>query len=200
MAKPLDSAQHSHYKLVVKASDEGDPPRSDTAEVNIIVGSGQGVRLFPLRMYEVLVFENQLAPQVILDLNATDEIAHRAVEYQIVGNKYNGLFSIEPESGRLSVTSSLDRETKARYLIKVKVSSGKRASKSLGKRSIRERKDKKEEDFDVMQHIAFDETVVSIKVGDENDNSPVFEHGGKPIVAAVPLEASFGYQVAKVQV
>lgn len=66
LAKPLDSAQHSHYKLVVKAEDEAEPGqvRSDSAEVNVIVGSGQGVRLFPLRMYDVLVFENQLAPQV----------------------------------------------------------------------------------------------------------------------------------------
>ncbi|OQR76891.1 protocadherin Fat 4-like [Tropilaelaps mercedesae] len=227
LAKPLDSAQHSHYKLVVKAEDEAEPgqSRSDTAEINVIVGSGQGVRLFPLRMYDVLVFENQLAPQVILDLNATDEIAHRQVEYRIVGGNgdYNGLFSIESDTGRLSVTSSLDRETKARYLVKVKVSNGagKRAGSSSssgkakeprGKRSLplgahgrgsgaTDRKDDSDSsgDFDVMQHIAFDETVVSIKVGDENDNSPVFEHGGKPIVAAVPLEASFGYQVARVR-
>lgn len=50
----------------MKADDEAEPgqSRSDTAEVNVIVGSGQGVRLFPLRLYDVLVFENQLAPQV----------------------------------------------------------------------------------------------------------------------------------------
>ncbi|XP_022692572.1 protocadherin Fat 4-like isoform X3 [Varroa jacobsoni] len=228
LAKPLDSAQHSHYKLVVKADDEAEPgqSRSDTAEVNVIVGSGQGVRLFPLRLYDVLVFENQLAPQVILDLNATDEIAHRPVEYRIVGTNgdYNGLFSIESDTGRLSVTSSLDREAKARYLVKVKVSNGGgkrvggrqetsgKTKESRGRRSlslgshgrgsvVTDRKDEPGNggDFDVMQHIAFDETVVSIKVGDENDNSPVFEHGGKPIVAAVPLEASFGYQVARVR-
>jgi hypothetical protein len=37
-------------------------------------------------------------------------------------------------------------------------------------------------------------------VFDENDNSPVFENKGRPIIAAVPLEASFGYQVVKLTV
>lgn len=49
-------------------------------------------------------------------------------------------------------------------------------------------------------HVAFDEALVVVNVGDENDNSPVFDHQGKPIVAAVPLEASFGYQVTKLHV
>lgn len=78
---------------------------------------------------------------------------------------------------------------------------GKRSLTSHSRHLLERTKDDMDSggDFDVMQHIAFDETVVSIKVGDENDNSPVFEHGGKPIVAAVPLEASFGYQVARVK-
>lgn len=62
-------------------------------QVNIIVGTGHGVRLFPNRLYEVTVFENRLAPLVILDLNATDEIAHKPVLYSIVGHDYNGKLS-----------------------------------------------------------------------------------------------------------
>lgn len=49
-------------------------------------------------------------------------------------------------------------------------------------------------------HLAFDEALVVIEVGDENDNAPVFEVQGRPIVAAVPLEASFGYQVLRISV
>ncbi|CAN7991132.1 unnamed protein product, partial [Ixodes pacificus] len=136
-------------------------------------------------MYDVLVFENQLAPQVVLDLNATDEIAHRPVQYTIVGNNYNGLFAIEPDTGRLSVTSSLDREAMSKYVVKVRAMNKKRVGRAV--------RDNAED----TAHVAFDEALVVVNVGDENDNSPVFDHQGKPIVAAVPLEASFGYQVTK---
>ncbi|GIY14252.1 cadherin-89D [Caerostris extrusa] len=39
---------------------------------------------------------------------------------------------------------------------------------------------------------------IVIEVGDENDNAPIFEVQGRPIVAVVPLEASFGYQVLRI--
>lgn len=203
LAKALDSIHQSHYRLVVSATDDGDPPKSDHAEVNIIIGSGQGVRLFPLRMYDVLVFENQLAPQVILDLNATEEIAHRPVQYAIVGNNYNGLFAIEPDTGRLSVTSSLDREAIPKYVVKVRAMNKKRVGRAVRESAERRFRDdlaaakKGKKPDEESAHVAFDEALVVVNVGDENDNSPVFDHQGKPIVAAVPLEASFGYQVTK---
>jgi len=34
--------------------------------------------------------ENQLAPQLLIDLNSTDELAHKAVHYTIVGTDYKG--------------------------------------------------------------------------------------------------------------
>lgn len=49
-------------------------------------------------------------------------------------------------------------------------------------------------------HLAFDEALVVVHVLDENDNSPIFDNNDRPIVAAVPLEASFGFKVVKVTV
>ncbi|GFY64501.1 cadherin-89D [Trichonephila inaurata madagascariensis] len=192
LVKALDSVQQSHYRLLVEASVDTDPPKSDTAEVNIIVGTGHGVRLFPSRLYEVTVFENRLAPLVVLDLNATDEIAHKPVLYSIVGHDYNGLFVMEADTGRLTVTASLDREKRDRYSLKVRAENvgrhrfGREISRSGPVRSTES------------YHLAFDEALVVIEVGDENDNAPVFEVQGRPIVAAVPLEASFGYQVLRI--
>ncbi|GIY63372.1 cadherin-89D [Caerostris darwini] len=48
-------------------------------------------------------------------------------------------------------------------------------------------------------HLDFDEALVVIEVGDENDNAPIFEVQGRPIVAAVTLETSFGYQVLRIK-
>jgi hypothetical protein len=195
LSKPLDSASRNHYKLLVKAEDDSEPPKSDVAEVNIIVGTGQGVRLFPSRFSEVTVSENQLAPLLLIDLNCTDEISHRTPHYVIVGNDYSGLFKIESDTGRLMVMRSLDREVRDIYRLKIKAESY--DSRRLGKRDLRSRKSQLLPESEG-NHLAFDETLVIVHVADENDNTPVFENRGKPVVAAVPLEASFGYQVTKV--
>ena len=196
LSKPLDSAQRNHYRLLVKAEDESEPPKSDTAEVNIIVGTGQGVRLFPQRFYEVTVSENQLAPLLLIDLNSTDEISHRTPHYSIVGNDYKALFKIEQETGRLMVMRSLDREKRDMYSLKIK---GESYENRRGKRDLRSKTSTTTaQEMAQSNHLAFDETLVIVHVADENDNSPVFDNKGKPVVAAVPLEASFGYQVTKV--
>lgn len=36
LVKALDSVQQSHYRLLVEASVDSDPPKSDTAEVRLI--------------------------------------------------------------------------------------------------------------------------------------------------------------------
>lgn len=90
LVKPLDSNFRNHYRLLVKSEDDTEPPKSDSAEVNIIVGTGQGVRLFPQRLYEVSVKENSLTPTLLIDLNSTDEIARKSSFYRIVGSDYRG--------------------------------------------------------------------------------------------------------------
>lgn len=244
LAKPLDSVQRNHYRLMVKAQDESEPPKYDTAEINILVGTGQGVRLFAQRVYEVSLLENQLAPLVLIDLNCTDEMIHQPVQYSIVGSNHRGLFRIEPDTGRLSVTSSLDRERRDSFTIKVKAETGnlnvRQKRDVAGQSHIRwsastltssttnspnhpNRRHTSIDDLDSRSyngqsarlmagsiignsnmtslqnfHLAYDETFVSIIVEDENDNAPVFANKGKPIVSAVPLEASFGYEIARV--
>jgi hypothetical protein len=85
----------------------------------------------------------------------------------------------------------LDRERKDTYNLKV------RAENLIHRRVGR---DVSSQLSDASYHLAFDEALVVVNVQDENDNPPVFENKGRPIVAAVPLEASFGYQVVKLSV
>ena len=105
------------------------------------------------------------------------------------------------------VTRSLDRETQSVYNIKVKAESyetrrlGKRDTRSSSRSSAHAIPSSPSVPNDNSSyHLAFDEVLVVVQVGDENDNSPVFENRGRPIVAAVPLEASFGFQVVKITV
>ncbi|XP_053211715.1 protocadherin Fat 4-like isoform X1 [Panonychus citri] len=202
LAKPLDSVQRNHYSLMVKAEDDSDPPKFDTAEINILIGTGQGVRLFPKRLYKISVMENQRSPLNLIDLNSTDELAHRPVHYAIVGTDYDGLFDIESKTGQLRVTRPFDREARDLYNIKIKAENlghhrvGKRAIPSSSSNpSSSSSKSSLNDPFNY--HLAFDETLVQVTVDDENDNSPIFTNKGKPAVAAIPLEAAFGYQVIK---
>ncbi|KAG9511249.1 Cadherin-89D, partial [Fragariocoptes setiger] len=226
LAALLDSVQRNHYRLTVRAQDESDPPKFDTAELNILVGTGQGVRLFAKRVYEVSVLENQLAPLMLIDLNATDEIIHQPVHYSIVGSDYRGLFRIDSDSGRLSVVRSLDRERRDTYTLKIKAENQASLSARQKRDTLNERwssasasaqtgaggahehqhqqvlstnRTHNTERLLSSYHLAYDETFVSITVDDENDNVPVFVNKNKPIVTAVPLEATFGYECARVE-
>lgn len=181
-------------------------------QINIIVGTGQGVRLFPKRLYKVSILENQVAPVNLLDLNSTDEISHRPVHYSIVGTDYKGettenrskmltptfigLFRIESESGILQVTRSLDREKRDMYNLKIRAEN--LGYHRIGKRAASPAPRPQTDPFDY--HLAYDETLVVVNVDDDNDNSPVFTNTGKPAVAAIPLEAAFGHEVIKLTV
>lgn len=44
------------------------------------------------------------------------------------------------------------------------------------------------------------EVKIIVRVTDLNDNVPRFTITGRPIVAAVPASANFGYQIIKLQV
>lgn len=190
LKKQLDSTQKNHYKLIVRAEDDSEPPKSDTAELNVFVGTGQGVRLFSERIYKVSIYENQLAPSLLIDLNSTNEIIHRPVYYSLIGTNYDDLFKIEHDTGRLIVTRSLDREQKNNYKLKVREN----YVNDRHKRAVPVN-EKYVNSFN--EHLAFDESLIVVEVLDENDSIPKFVHGNSPIVAAVPLEASFGYVVTK---
>lgn len=95
---------------------------------------------------------------------------------------------------------SLDRETQSLYNLKIK-GENLAPRQRLGKRDVSTQLQTGRSAADsASYHLAFDEALIVVNVGDENDNSPVFENRGKPIVAAVPLEASFGYVVVKLTV
>ena len=191
LKKQLDSSQKNHYRLTVRAEDDSDPPKADTAELNVFIGTGQGVRLFSERIYKVSIYENQLAPSLLIDLNSTNEIIHRPVYYSLIGTNYDDLFKIEHDTGRLIVTRSLDREQKSNYKLKVRENY---ASERHKRAVVNE---KYVNSFN--EHLAFDESLIVVEVLDENDSIPKFLNGNSPIVSAVPLEASFGYVVCRIQ-
>lgn len=109
-----------------------------------------------------------------------------------------GTFKIEHENGRLLLMKSLDREKKDVYHLKVKAENV--IHRRLGRRDINALYQHLATAESHNNHLAYDEALVVVHVLDENDNSPIFENKDRPIVAAVPLEASFGFKVVKATV
>lgn len=161
LKKQLDSTQKNHYKLIVRAEDESDPPKSDSAELNVFIGTGQGVRLFSERIYKVSIYENQLAPSLLIDLNSTNEIIHRPVYYSLIGTNYDDLFKVEHDSGRLIVMRSLDREMKNSYKLKVREN----YANERHKRAANDRYERNERYVNSFnEHLAFDEALIVVEV------------------------------------
>jgi hypothetical protein len=79
-------------------------------------------QMFRQEVYSVEVEENAAVPQLLLELGR--EVVGgdgMPVHYRIVGSNY-GLFGVEEDSGRLTMTASPDREQRDMYILRVKVS------------------------------------------------------------------------------
>ncbi|GAB6027814.1 hypothetical protein CHUAL_002044 [Chamberlinius hualienensis] len=197
LLKHLDSERRSNYKLKILSRDNTVPvPNEDRTMVNIIVGSGQGLRMFAKRHYEVTLLENKPAPTFVFDMNATGDVSHKVVDYKIVGNTYGGLFTIDPTTGKVTVTKSLDRETKAQYHLRIRAdnfNNGRHHRASGNGNQDAENVD--------LTYVPSNEALLTVNVGDENDNPPVFLDlsKGKPIVVAVTSDVNFGHQILRLK-
>ena len=58
--------------------------------MRITVAASQSMRVFEVPVYEVEVRENVAPPTLLIDLNATFEMAERPVEYHIISSYPDG--------------------------------------------------------------------------------------------------------------
>ncbi|KAK1137105.1 hypothetical protein K0M31_001632 [Melipona bicolor] len=124
-------------------------------------------------------------------------ISHRTVKisnrYSIVADetKAREHFSIDPKNGSLYLTTDVDREVNDRYEAKVRVDRVKigRGLPVMIYPVVGER----------LNGLAPNEARVVVRVKDVNDNAPRFKSKGRPILAAIPTAAHYGYEVVKVE-
>ncbi|XP_015248433.1 PREDICTED: protocadherin Fat 4 [Cyprinodon variegatus] len=120
VARQLDREAHSSYSLVVQASDRGSSPRVDRTTVNIILlDINDCPPVFELSPYTINVKENlENLPKNILQVVARDDDqgANGQLSYMLSGGNDERAFTLS-SSGQLSVTQTLDRETKEKYIL-----------------------------------------------------------------------------------
>ncbi|XP_070553228.1 protocadherin Fat 1-like isoform X2 [Ptychodera flava] len=145
VAKELDRENQPEYKLVVKVTDNGNPPLSNITKVSITVTiSNNAPPKFESSEYNTNIYENMDAGSFVIQLNA---ISLSSVYYEILsGNEY-AHFEMNAHSGVISTAVKLDYEDMMFYNLTVQ------ATNMVG----------------LMTQVS-----VIVHVSDRNDNPPVF--------------------------
>ena len=116
--KRLDYERKQHYELHVEARDMGTPIYADVAVISIDVTDVNDIQpRFVDAPYTTWVREGITdLPVHVLDLHAQDDDTGRNARllYSIMDGDIS-IFSLDPSSGQLSVTRTLDREARDEY-------------------------------------------------------------------------------------
>ncbi|XP_067423473.1 protocadherin gamma-A4-like [Emydura macquarii macquarii] len=129
LEKILDREEQAVYDLILTATDGGDPVRSGTARIRIIVeDANDNAPVFTQSVYKVNVLENVPIGSLLVTVNATDldEGMNSEVTYSFrkISEKASRIFQLDSKTGKLTVTGDLDFEECELYEIEVQARDG----------------------------------------------------------------------------
>ncbi|XP_027714227.1 cadherin-23 isoform X5 [Vombatus ursinus] len=116
--RTVDYEEVHWVNFTVQAADNGSPPRAAEIPVYLeIVDINDNNPIFDQPSYQESVFEDAPVGTIILTVTATDADSgpFALIEYSLGDGE--GKFGINPTTGDIYVLSSLDRETKAHYIL-----------------------------------------------------------------------------------
>ncbi|XP_073477005.1 protocadherin gamma-B1-like isoform X2 [Aquarana catesbeiana] len=178
LEKSLDQELQNVHELILTALDGGNPVRSGTAVIRIIViDANDNFPIFSQEVYKVSVNENSAENTTIIKVNANDMDAgtNGQITYSFSkssGNVHSsGLFRIHPKSGDININKNLDFEKTRNYELSVQAKDG----------------------GGLVSHCK-----VLIQVLDENDNAP--EISINTLSSPIPEDSAPGTMVALIKV
>ncbi|XP_075902589.1 protocadherin gamma-A11-like isoform X31 [Nelusetta ayraudi] len=121
---PLDREQQDEHKLILTASDGGNPQKSGSVKINVaVLDANDNAPVFSQSVYRVTVPENASRGTVILTVSATDNDkgANKDVMYSFShqSDSASSLFNMDPNTGELTVSGLLDYEKNKYYEIDI---------------------------------------------------------------------------------
>lgn len=122
--QPLDREEIASYNLTVLATDGGQPPNAASAAILVTVEDRNDiVPEFTAPSYTAEVPENLSPGSTLLTITAVDGDmgSNAAVSYQLLSGNAGGVFSLNPLSGELQLSGSLDAETRSSHLLSIQV-------------------------------------------------------------------------------
>ncbi|XP_051540570.1 protocadherin gamma-A3-like isoform X15 [Myxocyprinus asiaticus] len=121
---PLDREKKQHHNLILTAFDGGKPQRSATVQINIVVlDANDNAPVFSQSSYKTSVAENAAKGTIVTTVSATDadESSHSIQYYfEHATATVKALFTIDADSGEVTVMGDIDYEKNKQFKIKVK--------------------------------------------------------------------------------
>ncbi|XP_004397919.1 PREDICTED: protocadherin gamma-B3 [Odobenus rosmarus divergens] len=126
---PLDREEQSYHHLVLTAVDGGDPSRSCTTQIRVVVAdANDNPPVFTQDVYRASVRENLPVGSSVLSVMATDldEGVNAEITYAFIniGNVVRQLFKLDSKTGELTTGGELDFEERESYTIGVEAKDG----------------------------------------------------------------------------
>ncbi|XP_066445311.1 uncharacterized protein [Eleutherodactylus coqui] len=176
LEKSLDREKQSFYELILTALDGGNPQKSSTATVKIIVQDvNDNLPMFSQDTYHIRLQENAAIGSLVIQLNATDEDegsnAEITYSFNHISDNARQLFTIDSLNGDIKILGKLDYETSDAYEMTVEAKDG-------------------------GGHVAH--CKVSIQVIDVNDNAP--DITVTSLLASIPEDSAQGTVIALLNV
>ncbi|XP_031427748.1 protocadherin beta-16-like isoform X33 [Clupea harengus] len=124
LQKPLDREKHERLSLLLTAKDGGEPQMSGTVQIHVTVLDGNdNAPVFTQKIYKTSLTENALRGSKLVTVTATDaDSGSNSVVTYYMSNMMEGitdLFSIDPQSGDITVDGVVDYEISSRYELDV---------------------------------------------------------------------------------
>ncbi|MGH0134123.1 UNVERIFIED_CONTAM: hypothetical protein FKN15_004135 [Acipenser sinensis] len=121
---PLDREKRDKMYLTLTAVDGGNPQRSGTAEITIVVlDANDNAPVFSQTLYKAAVFENALKGTLVTTVNATDADIEfdGAVTYSFthITDSVSALFELNQNTGEIKVAGQIDFEKAHNYEINI---------------------------------------------------------------------------------
>ncbi|XP_045572926.1 protocadherin gamma-A2 isoform X17 [Salmo salar] len=125
LQKPMDRENTKHHYLTLTAVDGGDPRRSGTVKIHIVVlDANDNAPIFSQATYKASVLENAGKGTLVTTVSATDadegSSANIEFYFEHATTTIRELFTIDPISGEVKVVGDIDYERNKQFRIKVK--------------------------------------------------------------------------------
>uniref|UniRef100_A0A8C2KI02 Protocadherin 1 gamma 9 n=1 Tax=Cyprinus carpio TaxID=7962 RepID=A0A8C2KI02_CYPCA len=179
LEKPLDREKQAVHKLILTALDGGNPVKSGTSLLQIIVQDfNDNEPKFDVAVYKASVLESAVIGSSVFKIKATDldEGLNSEIHYSLASHTpelVRNAFNVNAETGEITVIGKLDYETTKSYTFDV-------CAKDKGNPGLE------------------GQSSVQIDIIDENDNPPEIILTSSP--SPVPENATVGTVVALITV